>query len=264
MKFLLIFQIYPSLDNLSNIAYLPICDKPLSLLQFERLKKVKLIGEFAITVSSKIPEKKIQDIFADEDVDIFKNTEQSNLMRNLTTAIEHDAEHIVLVSNESPLIDPDVIDTALEHYIENYGKFDYVSNMHPESFPEGNGVEIIDTFALSNGMKWGKYEYEKKYSTPFIWDNPDKWRLGNIKAKRDYSKMYRYFLQYPEDLEVVTRIYEYYYLRNNKFSYMDIISFLDENPEINSLNDKYKGVNWYSQYFRQLKTITINDTRLKA
>jgi len=263
MKFLLIFQIYPSLDDLSNIAYSHICGKPLSLLQYERLQQVKLIGDIAITVSSKIPEKKIQDIFADTDVDIIKNTDTTNLQRNIIAALKHDAEHIVLVSNDCPLIDPEIIDQAIEYYINNLSNYDYVSNMHPESYPAGNCVEVINTFALGVGTKWAKYEYEKQYSTPFIWDNPEEWRIGNIKADKDHAKKYRYFLDFPEDLEVVTKIYEHFYPRSVSFSYSEIISFLDDHPLINSINDKYKGINWYSKYFRQLKTITVNDTRLK-
>jgi spore coat polysaccharide biosynthesis protein SpsF len=262
MKFLLIFQISPSLDNLNNIAYYPICGKPLALLQFERLQQVKLVGDIAITVSSKIPEKKIQDIFADTDVDIVKNIDMNNLERNTTTAIKHEAEHIVLVTNECPLIDPEIIDQAIEYYIDNLSKYDYVSNMHPESYPAGNCVEVINTFALGIATKWAKYEYEKQFSTPFVWDNPENWRIGNIKADMDHSKRYRYFLDFPEDLEVVTKIYERFYPKSISFSYSDIISFLNDHPKINSLNDKHKGINWYSKYFRQLKTITINDTRL--
>jgi spore coat polysaccharide biosynthesis protein SpsF len=262
MKFLLIFQIYPSFEYLSNIAYHPVCGKPLSLLQFERLQQVNLVGDIAITVSSRIPEKKIQDIFVGADVDIAKNTELTNLERNITTAIKHEAEHVVLVTNESPLIDPEIIDQTIEYYIDNLSKYDYVSNMHPESFPAGNCVEVINTFALGIAMKWAKYEYEKHYTTPFIWDNPENWRIGNINADKNQSKGYRYFLEFQEDLDVVTKIYEHFYPHGNSFSYLNIISFLDDHPEINSINKKHIARNWYSKYFRQLKTITIHDTRL--
>jgi spore coat polysaccharide biosynthesis protein SpsF len=262
MKFLLLFQIYPSLESLDNMAYLPVCGKPLSLLQFERMQRAKLVGDYAITISSGTPEKKLPEIFEGYNIHIAKNFEISNLTRNTKLAVEKKADAVILITNESPLLDPEIIDTAIEFYIANFGNFDYISNMHPESYPQGNSVEIIDTFALIDAMRLAKYDYEKRYTTPYIWDNPDKWRIGNFSAEQNYSKKYRYSLNYKKDFEVVKNIYEHFSAKTLDFSYKDIISYLNQTPEIYALNDEYKGSNWYNKYFRQLKTISSSDTRL--
>jgi spore coat polysaccharide biosynthesis protein SpsF len=37
---------------------------------------------------------------------------------------------------------------------------------------------------------------------------------------------------------------------------------LKQNPEIQKINEKYNGVNWYRNYLDELKTITPDQTKI--
>lgn len=262
MNFLLIFHIDVNLPNLENAAYLPIGGVEAALMLYRRLKEIKLISDIIISSSVKNPDRKLNELFKNDNAEISKNIATNNLERITRIAFENQADYVVLVTNDNPLIDIDIVDSMIEFCIEGKEEYDYVSNMHPESYPAGNKVEMIKTASLSYGVRYSKFNYERKYITPFYWDNPEKWKIGNMKIEKDHSKKYRYCMEYPEDLEVINKIYDALFKDSDNISYKRIVDFLSKNPEVNKINEKYKGTHWYRDHFSKLKTISSKDTRL--
>lgn len=262
MNFLLIYHVDVNLPDLENAAYFPIGGVEAALMLYRRLKKVKLISDIIISTSSKTPDKKLYELFKNDNIEISKTIATNNLERITRIAFEHQADYVVLVTNDNPLIDIEIIDTLIEFCIESKEEYDYAGNMHPESYPAGNKVEIIRTASLSYGLRYSKFDYERKYITPFFWDEPDQWNIGNMSIKNDISKKYRYCMEYPEDLKVINLIYEELFKASDNVSYTEIVDFLRKNPEINKINERYKGTHWYREHFSKLKTISGKDTRL--
>jgi len=79
-----------------------------------------------------------------------------------------------------------------------------------------------------------------------IVNNPGKYSLFNVNAKKKYNRSdIRLTLDYPEDYEVIKSVFEALYPLNPDFTADDIVSYLDENKKIKSLNkncvqQKYK------------------------
>jgi spore coat polysaccharide biosynthesis protein SpsF len=71
-------------------------------------------------------------------------------------------------------------DKVLQFYIDNSDKYDFVSNLHPPTYPDGNDVEIMSFEALKNAWENAKLELEREHTTPYFWENPDKFRIGNV------------------------------------------------------------------------------------
>jgi spore coat polysaccharide biosynthesis protein SpsF len=104
---------------------------------------------------------------------------------------------------------------------------------------------------------------EREHTTPYFWENPHLFTIGNISWERniDYSMSHRFTLDYIEDFNFISRIYEELYKINRNFSLEDILILLDAKPEIYGLNSIYAGVNWYRNHLEELSTIAAHQTK---
>jgi spore coat polysaccharide biosynthesis protein SpsF len=162
------------------------------------------------------------------------------------------------VPSDCPLIDPKIIDDVIRFYKNHTGDYDYVSNLHPASYPDGNDVELMTFPTLERAWRNSDKQLEKEHTTPYIWENPDRFRIGNVKweTDKDYSKLYRWTIDYPEDYDFIKEIYETLYHKNPKFSLNDILELLEQQPELIKINEKFAGEYWYKNHVNELKTIT--------
>src|SRR5690606_5409556 len=70
------------------------------------------------------------------------------LSRHLGAATEHGADVVVKIPSDCPLIDPGVIDLVIGEHLSDPDRFDYVSNLHPMSWPDGQDVEVMSMESL--------------------------------------------------------------------------------------------------------------------
>jgi spore coat polysaccharide biosynthesis protein SpsF len=170
---------------------------------------------------------------------------------------------VIKIPSDCPLIDPEIIDKVILYYINNKENFDFVSNLHPPSYPDGNDVEIMSFQTLENAWINAKKDFEREHTTPYIWENPDKFRIANItwETGLDYSMTHRFTIDYKEDYEFIKKVYSELYEDNNRFGLKDILALLENKPEIKKINEIYTGVNWYRDHLDELKTISPEQTK---
>ena len=65
---------------------------------------------------------------------------------------------------------------------------------------------------------------------------------------------HRWTLDYPEDWEFISRVYEELQGKPH-FGTDDILRLLKDKPEIAKINERYNGVNWYRSSAAELKTV---------
>ena len=130
------------------------------------------------------------DVCRENKINFFRGHPLDLLDRHYKAALEYKADVVVKIPSDCPLICPDVIDNVLDYYIENKSKFDFVSNLHPATHPDGNDVEVIPVEILKAAWEEAKQDFEREHTTPFIWDHPERFRIGNVEWETglDFSK----------------------------------------------------------------------------
>ena len=79
---------------------------------------------------------------------------------------------------------------------------------------------------------------------------------------RDLQMTHRLTIDYPEDYELIRRVYDALYVEGKPpFGLQAILDYLDANPEVFALNQKFAGVNWYRHHLGTLKTVDASQTR---
>ncbi len=242
---------------------LPILGRPVLALMLERVRAAKLVGTVVVATTTDSTDDPIEALCQAEDIPCYRGHPTDLLDRHYQLAKQYQADVVVKIPSDVVLIDPQVIDRVLAFYLDQADEYDFVSNLHPQSYPDGNDVEVMSMGALEIVWREAKRDFEREHTTPFFWENPDRFRLGNVtwETGLNYSRIYRLVLDYAEDFELIKIIYEALYPQNSLFSLNHILNFLDHNPDVRAINAKYVGVNWYRHHLDQLKTVTEDETR---
>ena len=250
-------------SRLPGKVMMPLAGKPLLLRMYERVAAANYIDTIIIATTEEDDDDPIVSLCKENGIKYYRGNSTDLLDRHYKAALLFKPDAVVKIPSDCPLIDPNIIDKVLKYYIDNQNKFDFVSNLHPASFPDGNDVEIFSASALKDAWLNAKKELEREHTTPYFWENPDKFNVGNVEweSGKDYSMTLRFTIDYKEDYEFIKRVYEELYSEDKIFSLQDILNLLDEKPEIKKINEKYAGEYWYRNHLDELKTITKKNTR---
>lgn len=259
---LVIIQARTSSTRLPNKVFLNLEGKPLLYRMVERVQAAKLVDKIVIATSTERNDDAIIGLCKRIGIDYFRGSLNDLLSRHYYAAVKFGGDVIVKIPSDCPLIDPKIIDKVIGYFLENYGKYDYVSNLHPQSYPDGNDVEVFTFEALQKAFREATQDFEREHTTPYFWENPDIFRIGNVEWETglNLSMEYRFTIDYNEDYRFIKAVYSELYLKNKYFSLEDILKLLEEKEEIAKINKKYCGVNWYRHHLDKLKTIKSNET----
>ena len=236
-------------------------DKPLLIHLVERIKKSKKIDKVIVATTNNKLDNIIFNLCKKNKIDVFRGEEKDVLTRYLTCAKKFKTSTIVRITSDCPLIDHQIIDDMLKKYEK--GNYDFYGNTHPATFPDGYDIEIFSYEALKKSHFNVKNSFQREHVTPYIWDNPKKFLIGNYRnKKKNYQNHYRLTLDFIEDYYVISFIYNNLYPKKKLFKFKDVINFLKKNKYILKINKKYIKVNWYSKHMNKLKTITNKDTKI--
>jgi spore coat polysaccharide biosynthesis protein SpsF len=93
----------------------------------------------------------------------------------------------VRVTGDSPLIDPRLVDHALDLYAE--GGADVVTNVFPSTFPSGQSLEVVTAGVYRRARELMEDAYDLEHVTPFLYRHPDRFRIRNFRADEDLSRL---------------------------------------------------------------------------
>ncbi len=230
----------------------------------ERVKASKSAKEIVVAATTDNVDDKIEELCRINKINIFRGHPTDLLDRHYKAGLEYQADVVVKIPSDCPLICPNVIDKVIQFYIDNSKKLDFVSNLHPATFPDGNDTEVIPMKILEQAWNESEKDFEREHTTPFIWERPERFRIGNIEWETglNFSMSHRFTIDYREDYEFIRRIYDELYSENEIFSLCDIMMLLDRKPELKKINEMYAGINWYRNHLNELNTVTAEQTKL--
>jgi spore coat polysaccharide biosynthesis protein SpsF len=257
MKILTVIQARRGSTRLPDKVFKSILGKPVLLHQIERVRASKLHGTLVVATTNEEQDNAICELCEVHEVDFFRGHSTDLLDRHFQAGLHYMADAVVKIPSDCPLIDPKIIDEVLQYYISYLDRFDYVSNLHPATWPDGNDVEIMSFSALEKAWKEATKDFEREHTTPYIWENPGKFRIGEVlwNSGKDFSTSHRWTLDYPEDFEFIKMVYEELYPTNPYFTLEDILHLLEQKPEITEINKTHAGEYWYKNHLDDLKNI---------
>jgi spore coat polysaccharide biosynthesis protein SpsF len=260
----IVVQARMSSSRLPGKVMLPILGETLLFRMIERLKQVKYPVNIIIATSTDEKDDEIEKFCQRKKIDFYRGELEDLLDRHYQVGLLTGADAVIKIPSDCPLIDPKIIDKVIDFYVENQEKYDFISNLHPATYPDGNDVELMTFEALEKSWKEAERPLEREHTTPYFWENPDKFRLANLTWEKDldYSMSHRFTIDYHEDYQFIKSVFEELHPQKPNFSMEDIISLIDSKPDIYEINKKYAGVNWYRNHLDELTTISAEQTKV--
>ena len=204
---------------------------------FERIRKSKKIDEIVLATTTNNNDEKLVLYAKKNRLKFFRGSEEDVLSRYYLAAKEFNADIIVRITSDCPLIDPEIIDKMIDMHINSDS--DYTSNTINRTYPRGLDVEIFNFDALEISYKNAHETYQREHVTPYISQNKNMFNLQNYDAKGKIKRPdIRITVDTKEDLELIRRIALNF--ENLDFTSDDIIDFLDQNPELLKINENIK------------------------
>jgi spore coat polysaccharide biosynthesis protein SpsF len=235
MKIVMIVQARMTSTRLPGKVLKPVLGKPLLEYQIERLKRVKLAKEIVIATTTNATDDRIAALCDRLLISYFRGSEADVLARYHSAATNHQADAIVRVTSDCPLIDPQEIDKVIQYYIQHQDQYDYVSNCLKRTYPRGMDTEVLSFKALNEAFIEATEQPDREHVTPFINRQPKRYNLGHVLYADDHSQ-HRWTVDTSEDFELIQKILEAIYPQNPEFSLEDCLRLLDQYPEWSTIN----------------------------
>jgi spore coat polysaccharide biosynthesis protein SpsF len=264
VKVVTIVQARTGSTRLPGKVMLPLAGKPLLQRQLERILAAKTEMTVVVATTTERSDDPVRSLCRDLGIRCFDGHPTDLLDRHYSAALLEEAGTAVKIPSDCPLIDPAIIDRVLQEWKSRNEELDYLSNLHPASYPDGNDIEVFTMEALETAWREASAGFEREHTTPFIWERPHRFRIGNViwESGRNYSMTHRWTIDYPEDYMFIKAIYdELWNPARPVFTIEDILGLLERKPELSAINQRYAGVNWYRHHLKELKTISPEEVR---
>jgi spore coat polysaccharide biosynthesis protein SpsF len=287
VKVLVVVQARTGSTRLPGKVLLPVAGAPMLVRMLERVCAARTPTEVVVATTTDAGDQPVRDLARQAGVrcvsghptDLLDRHYQAAMECGLSPAAPPGGDVVVKIPSDCPLIDPAVIDRVIGSYLESPERYDFVSNLHPATYPDGNDVEVMPLAVLAAAWREAARPHEREHTTPFLWDRPERFRLGNVRWEtgRDLSMSHRFTVDYPEDYAFVSAVFEALETSDPQrslgrpggheppgkktFGLTEILDLLEARPDIFELNRCYAGVNWYRNHLGELATVGADQTR---
>lgn len=261
MKVTVVIQARTGSTRLPGKVLLHAAGAPLLARMVERVCAARTPSEVVIATTTLAVDDAICGIARAAGVACVRGHATDCLDRHVAAARATGADVVVKIPSDCPLIDPDTIDRVIGAFLAE-PDVDYVSNLHPPTWPDGFDVEVMTRGALETAWREAVRPLDREHTTPFLWDNPERFLTQNVawQTGLDHSRSHRLTLDYPEDYAVIRAVYDELWNAGRVFSLAEILALLDAHPALAARNAVHRGVNWYRNHPGELRTLAHGGT----
>ncbi len=197
-----------------------------------RVKRARSIAEVMVATSDGSGDDVIVEECKRVETKVFRGDENDVLDRYYRAAQFSRAEAVVRITADCPLLDPEITDVTVNEFLDK--RPDYASNVLVRTYPRGLDTEVFTTSALEHAWRESAERYQRAHVTPYIFQNPQRFRLLAVQGQQDYSR-FRWTLDTPEDLEFLRAVYARFPGRDD-FGWGEVLSLLEREPHLSELN----------------------------
>jgi len=242
-KTVAIIQARMGSTRLPKKVLMDIGEKPMLWHVYERASHASLLDDVIVATSTEPGDDAIETFCKNRSVPCVRGDETDVLDRYYQTAMEVDADTVVRLTADCPLISPAVIDRVVREY--EASDCEYVTNTIEYTHPHGLDVEVFDIETLETAWQEATEPSQREHVTLYIRAS-DAFRSKNVENVLNMSAykfvrediILRWTVDYPEDLEFVREVYSR--LTGDShwiFDQQSVLELLERTPELREINE---------------------------
>jgi len=182
----------------------------------DRARRAALVDQVVVATTLEPDDQQVVDECARLQVACFRGSTEDVLERYDQAARAFEADAVVRITADCPLIDPQVIDLVVGAFqearqaLQHSASLLYASNTLRRTWPRGLDVEVMTAAALAQACREAREPYQRTHVTPYIYQHPDLFRLlavtQRVPGPEDLGH-WRWTVDVPEDLDFVRAVY---------------------------------------------------------
>ena len=220
----------------------PILGKPMIQQMVERVQRSKYVTSVMLATSTSHEDDPIEALTKQIGIGCFRGSPEDVLDRIDAAAQSANADLIVELLGDNPLVHADLIDDVIEFH-KGSGN-DYSASVTAEyphagdakKFPVGIRVQVFPPSVLHDSAVRATSQYHRENSTTFLYEHPDLYKLGYLQAEGKWEPAHRpeltFAVNFPRNFELVSRIFERNYPKNPNFTLIDVLETYDADPAL--------------------------------
>ena len=234
MKIVATIEARMTSSRLPGKVLMKVLDKPILHYLVSRLKRVQSLDEIVLATTTNCTDDILVEFANNENIRCYRGSENDVMDRVVEAAKSVDADLVVEITGDCPIIDPNIVEQVVQTYINN--NVDYVSNNNVHSYPDGMDVQVFSLNLLIKSLNMTDAILDREHVTLHIRNHPELFSHLNLVAPPE--------LWWPElgltldersDFELLKKIIENFG-DNNLFDCYNVVKFLRENPDLVAIN----------------------------
>lgn len=235
-KIVCIIQARMGSSRLPGKVLKEICGKPMLDWVIRRARRSQLVNQILVAATISADDEPIAQFCETSGIPLFRGSEFDVLDRYYQAASSADADVIVRLTADCPLIDPDLIDKTIYALLAENA--DFAANRLPppyhRTYPIGLDVEVATFTALETAWKNAAEGFEREHVMPYLYDPAHGTKFVVVDHVEDLGSL-RWTVDTSEDLEFVRQVTKRFDCRDD-FSWLEMLNMLEEFPELSAIN----------------------------
>jgi glutamate-1-semialdehyde 2,1-aminomutase len=231
MKIVAIVQARMGSTRLPNKVMKQIGGTPLIELLLTRMSQSKEIDQIVLATSTDGRNSPLVEHVQRLGYACVRGSESDVLDRYLVAARHSDADVVVRITGDCPLIDPELVDELIREFKKT--GVEYISNTYPASYPDGLDTEVFSLEALERAARETNEPYDHEHVTPYL-RRPGLFRQGAMVHTSDLSGL-RWTVDEPADFAVISNIFSHF-APDIHFKWTEVLALQGGSPEMFAAN----------------------------
>lgn len=227
MKVVAIVQARMGSTRLPNKVMKPVNGIPMIELLLGRLAQAKTVDQIVLATSTDTANLPLVTHVRKIGWAVEQGSENDVLDRFVRAAQAHQADVIVRITGDCPLVDPELVDAAISEFTKT--GVDYFSNTSPPTYPDGLDIEVFSFRALKQAHEETAKPFDREHVTPYLREG-ERFRRGNMLNAEDLSAL-RWTVDEPSDFQVIENVFQHFLPRTD-FSWRQVLELQRSQPEI--------------------------------
>ena len=225
-----------SSSRLPGKILLDIDGQPMLMHVVERVRMAKTVNEVIVATTTDPSDAPVAELCEQRGIPCERGSLFDVLDRFYQAARAHQADVIVRITADCPLVDPWVIDRVVQAYYDT--KADFAANRLPppwkRTYPIGLDVEVCSLTALERAWQEAKEPHEREHVMPYLYETPGRFHVHVVNAEADFGHL-RWTVDTPEDLQAVRGLYDLLDGRRD-CTWQEILAIWQAHPELEGIN----------------------------
>jgi glutamate-1-semialdehyde 2,1-aminomutase/spore coat polysaccharide biosynthesis protein SpsF len=235
-------------SRLPGKTLMDVAGRPLLGHLVDRARRIPGLERVIIATTERPADRAIITFAEAEGLPVYAGSEDDVLDRFHQAASRFGVSVVVRVTPDCPLLDPAVAGLVLQRFLDARGTLDYASNTQPPTFPDGQDTEVFSADALARAWREARLPSEREHVTPYIWKQPDRFRLANVRHAQDLSAQ-RWTVDEAADLGFVRAVYARLGA-GRLFGMEDVLALLRREPALRDINGSLTRNQGYAKSLR--------------